>query len=358
MKLISSCRAFLLLLLILLLSLAGFAQVSIGVAVHFGPPAIPVYVQPACPAPGYMWVPGYWAWDPDFGDYYWVPGTWVLAPMPGYLWTPGYWAWNGTGFFFTAGYWGPVVGFYGGINYGFGYFGHGYEGGRWEHNQFYYNTAVNNVNVTNIHNTYNTVINNVTVNRVSYNGGPGGISARPTPQDVQAQNERHLPPVATQTQHMDTARANPQLRASYNQSKPLIAATDRPNSFKSDNVVAAEIAGAPYHTPTPVHAKDLPPHPRPTAPSGGNAEQTQKYQQQQQELYAKQEKEHQQLMEQQEAEHQKATQPHAGQQQTQEMELRHQQQTQQMEAHHYQQQQLRMHQAPPQQSHSGQKPAK
>src|SRR5215469_13006066 len=186
MKLISSCRVFLLLLLILLLSLAGFAQVSIGVAVHFGPPAIPVYVQPPCPALGYMWVPGYWAW-------------------------------NGTGFFFTAGYWGPVVGFYGGINYGFGYFGHGYEGGRWEHNQFYYNTAVNNVNVTNIHNTYNTVINTVTVNRVSYNGGPGGISARPTPQDLQAQNERHLPPVATQTHHMDTARANPQLRASYNQ---------------------------------------------------------------------------------------------------------------------------------------------
>src|SRR5215469_12111182 len=104
MKLISSCRAFLLLLLILLLSLAGFAQVSIGVAVHFGPPAIPVYVQPACPAPGYMW----------------VPGIWVLAPMHGYLWTPGYCAWNGTGFCFTAGYWGPVVGFYGGINYDFG----------------------------------------------------------------------------------------------------------------------------------------------------------------------------------------------------------------------------------------------
>src|SRR5215467_2594339 len=198
MKLISSCRAFLLLLLILLLSLAGFAQVSIGVAVHFGPPAIPVYVQPACPAPGYMWVPGYWAWDPDFGDYYWVPGTWVLAPMPGYLWTPGYWAWNGTGFFFTAGYWGPVVGFYGGINYGFGYFGRGYEGGRWDRGHFYYNTTVNRVNVTEIHNVYNTtvVVNNNT--RVSYNGGNGGLDARPTAQEQAAAHEHHVAPVAAQ----------------------------------------------------------------------------------------------------------------------------------------------------------------
>jgi len=39
---------------------------------------------------------------------------------------------------FTKVYWGPVVGFYGGINYGFGYFGRGYEGGRWEHDHFYY----------------------------------------------------------------------------------------------------------------------------------------------------------------------------------------------------------------------------
>jgi len=125
MRLISSCRALLLLLLIPLLSLAGFAQVSIGIVVHFGPPAIPVYVQPPCPAPGYIWVPGYWAWDPDFGDYYWVPGTWVLTPMPGYLWTPGYWAWISIGFFVFAAFWGPVIGFYGEIIYVFGSFRNG-----------------------------------------------------------------------------------------------------------------------------------------------------------------------------------------------------------------------------------------
>src|SRR6516164_268430 len=199
MRFISLFRAALVILTIVTVSVTSFAQVGIGISVSFGPPALPIYVQPPCPAEGYIWTPGYWAYDPYFGDYYWVPGTWVLAPVGGYLWTPGYWAWSGAGFFFHEGYWGPRVGFYGGINYGFGYFGEGYQGGRWDHGQFYYNRTVNNVNITNIHNVYNTtVINNTTVNRVSYNGGEGGITARPTPEDQAAVGERHVRPVAAQ----------------------------------------------------------------------------------------------------------------------------------------------------------------
>ncbi len=83
-----------------------------------------------------MWTPGYWAYDYDEGDYYWVPGTWVAAPEVGVLWTTGYWAWRRDGFFFNEGYWGPHVGFYGGISYGYGYFGEGYEGGRWDNGRF------------------------------------------------------------------------------------------------------------------------------------------------------------------------------------------------------------------------------
>ena len=30
-----------------------------------------------------------------------------------------------------AGYWGPHVGYYGGVNYGFGYMGVGFAGGAW-----------------------------------------------------------------------------------------------------------------------------------------------------------------------------------------------------------------------------------
>ena len=106
-----------------------------------------------------------------------------MAPESGLLWTPAYWGWGGSGYVFYDGYWGQQVGFYGGVSYGYGYYGDGYQGGRWQNGQFYYNRSVSNVNVTNIHNVYNTtVINSTTINRVSYNGGNGGISARPTPQ--------------------------------------------------------------------------------------------------------------------------------------------------------------------------------
>src|SRR5712664_187651 len=203
-------RMLLFALVTLCMSAASFAQV--GVLITFAPPPLPIYEQPLCPGDGYIWTPGYWAYGDDFDDYYWVPGTWVLAPEVGFLWTPGYWGWGGESFIFYEGYWGPVVGFYGGIAYGFGYFGEGYEGGRWDNGRFFYNRSVNNVNVVNIHNVYNTtVINNTTtVNRVSYNGGNGGINARPRPEDQIAARERHIPPVPVQAQHIQTARTNPQ----------------------------------------------------------------------------------------------------------------------------------------------------
>src|SRR2546422_529302 len=162
MRTIHYVRCFLsafMMMLMLGMPASSVAQVSVGIAVAFAPPGLPVYEQPICPGEGYIWTPGYWAWDPDFDDYYWVPGTWVLAPEVGFFWTPGYWAWGGSGFIFYEGFWGPVVGFYGGINYGYGYFGHGYEGGRWDGGRFFYNRSVNNVNVTVIHNVYNTRVN-------------------------------------------------------------------------------------------------------------------------------------------------------------------------------------------------------
>jgi hypothetical protein len=346
-----------------MLAMSAVSNAQFRVAITFGPPAIPVYEQPICPGDGYLWTPGYWYWDDDAEDYYWVPGTWVEAPEVGFLWTPGWWGWGGDVFVWHEGFWGPTVGFYGGVNYGFGYFGVGFTGGRWDHDHFFYNRAVVNVNVTEIHNVYEdrtVVVNNV--NRVSYNGGAGGINARPSPQEEAASRDRHIPPVAVQTQHVQTARGNPQLRASANHGKPPVAATARPGEFSGRGVVASKDAGAPY-TPRKVsgaqpggetsggrpavHPKDLPPVARPAPLNTGNPKVDQKYQQQQQKLAVQQEKDRQKLQQQQEKEHQQLEKQKANDASRQQVEQKHQQQTQQLQQKHTtQQQHLQSRQAP------------
>jgi WXXGXW repeat (2 copies) len=355
MRIHSSARILVMTVLVLAMSAASFGQIGIGISVNFGPPAIPVYVQPPCPSEGYIWTPGYWAWDASYGDYYWVPGTWILAPQPGFLWTPGWWGWGGSAFIFHAGYWGPHVGFYGGINYGFGYFGNGFEGGRWDGNRFFYNRSVTNVNVTNVTNVYNTTVINNNNNRVSYNGGNGGINARPSPEQEQYEHERHLPPVSAQMQHAQEAAKMPELRASANHGKPPIAATAKPAEFRGEGAVPAREAGGEYKgnpggehgAPQPTHAKDLPAHEKLPAANTGDEKLNAKYQQQQDKLAQKQEQEHQKLAQKQEQDHQKAAKQQANEQRQQQMEQKHQQQTQQMEQRHTQQQQhMQQHQQP------------
>jgi hypothetical protein len=242
MRKLRSMRVWWLGLMMLAFAASSWAEVSIGISVHVGPPALPVYEQPVCPGVGYIWTPGYWAYGP--AGYYWVPGTWVMAPAVGLLWTPGYWGWGGGGYLWHAGYWGPHVGFYGGVNYGFSYVGVGYVGGRWDHGVFAYNTAVTHVDTTIIHTTYvnRTVINNVTVNRVSYNGGAGGLSARPSAQEEAALHERHIAATGEQTQHEHLAANNHALLASVNHGRPAVAATSRPGEFSGRGAVAARQA--------------------------------------------------------------------------------------------------------------------
>jgi WXXGXW repeat (2 copies) len=216
------------------------AQVAV-VMITAAPPVLPVYDQPPIPGSGYIWTPGYWAWGD--GDYYWVPGTWVEPPAVGLLWTPGYWAWGDGSYVWNAGYWGPHVGFYGGVNYGFGYYGVGYVGGLWRGGAFAYNTAVNNFGAVYITNVYNQTVTADNVTNVSFNGGAGGLTAQPSAQETAAAGERHTPPTNAQAQHQQMASTNRDMRASANGGQPRVAATSHAGHFNGAGVVGAHHDG-------------------------------------------------------------------------------------------------------------------
>ena len=236
----------------------GTAAVPVGVTALTAPPALPEYDQPAVPVAGNIWTPGYWTYDTE---YYWVPGTWVAAPAPGLYWTPPYWAWNENVYAFHEGWWGAEVGYYGGINYGFGYFGSGFQGGMWQGREFYYNQEVTNVDITIVRNVYrNTVINNNYVSRVSYNGGSGGVVARETSEEMTARTRQVVRPTAEPTQHAAAARQDPQCRASVNPGQPTVAATTQPGKFSGPGVVRPRET----ETPTPETPRQPERQPQPT----------------------------------------------------------------------------------------------
>ncbi len=243
MRITRSISAIIATILIAAVPLAASPQVSIGVAVGFGgpgwgvgfvgysPPALPAYSMPPAPYAGWQWCPGYWAWG-AYG-WYWVPGYWTAPPAVGLYWTPGYWGYINGGYAWYPGYWGPSVGFYGGINYGYGYFGVGFVGGYWSGGVFNYNTAVVNVNRTVIRNTFvdrgalrGRVIRG---SRVSFTGGRGGIRARPTAAQLAAR--RHgVAATAAQRANARVAARDRNMLAAVNHGRPRVAAVQRPLS--------------------------------------------------------------------------------------------------------------------------------
>ena len=50
------------------------------------------------------WIPGYWAWEEDRGDFIWISGIWRDLP-PGRQWVPGYWRQVHRGFQWISGFW-------------------------------------------------------------------------------------------------------------------------------------------------------------------------------------------------------------------------------------------------------------
>lgn len=242
--------SFLLILTMLGAPTPASARVAIGVSVSFGPPAMPYYAQPPCPGAGYIWTPGYWAWDPAYG-YYWVPGTWVPAPFVGALWTPGYWGFEGSAYFWHPGYWGLMVGYYGDIDYGHGYWGDGYDGGYWDHDRFFYNRAVNRIETDHIRDFYyHREDRHFRYRGISFHGGPRGTRGGPTRIQLQAARMRRFGPDHYQMRQERFARRDPAQRWRVNHGHPAIAATRRPGMFRGNNVVRANRAGGPYRQPS------------------------------------------------------------------------------------------------------------
>jgi hypothetical protein len=209
------------------------------------PPPLPEYQQPPAPDPNYLWTPGYWNYGN--GGYYWVPGVWCPPPYYGALWTPPYWGFYGGRYGFHHGYWGLHVGFYGGVNYGFGYIGTGYWGGYWHGNDFYYNRSVNNVRFnTNVYDRA-VVYNNVHYGaqptiRISYNGGRGGIAYHPGPAEFVAMHENHTAPIAVQEANRQAAMQNRGQFYAQNHGRPEQTSFVRPAGVPAG---APRIAEAP-----------------------------------------------------------------------------------------------------------------
>ena len=276
MSLLRKTRWLFVALLLSLVSAPSFARVFISVG--FAPPVMPVYEQPLCPEPNLMWQPGYWAYGDD--GYYWVPGAWVPAAYPGALWTPGYWGWNQGVYVWNPGYWGDHVGYYGGVNYGFGYFGIGFFGGEWRGGFFRYNTAVMHVDGRYIHNVYeDRGYDRFVVDRdrhVAFSGGPGGIHHDPLPEERLAERDRHEAPSAFQQQHEMAARSDHGAYFRSNGGHPATLAVQRPMAMHNNapqTPMRNEQNARPESSMRP-EGQNSQPHPMPRTeaqPSGRNA---------------------------------------------------------------------------------------
>jgi len=78
------------------------AVVYEGPVVRLAPPPPQVEVVGVAPAPGYVWMGGYWGWEG--GRHVWVGGHWAPG-RPGWHWVPHHWVATGGGWRMAPGHW-------------------------------------------------------------------------------------------------------------------------------------------------------------------------------------------------------------------------------------------------------------
>ena len=76
-----------------------------------------------------------------------------------------------------------------------------------------------------------TLVERHEMSRVSFNGGPGGLRARPSAAERLAMSGRHAGPTVLQRQHEQGAAGMPGLHASENGGRPQILTTRLPADF-------------------------------------------------------------------------------------------------------------------------------
>jgi len=216
-----------------------------AVSTNQAPPPLPDEEQPTNSEDGVLWTPGYWSWNGQ--RYEWMRGAWLLPPKLGLLWTPAYWGFTGGYYVFHRGYWGTQVGYYGGINYGYGYPGTGFVGGRWVGNAFAYNRAVSHVNTGILHNTYEEPVKemageHVGGTRVSFSTGPGGTVVAPVPHLAQAPLQGTNAQFSARLAAPRTSVIPAATPAAYSASGPAAAVGHRPATAKVADMHEAAVA--------------------------------------------------------------------------------------------------------------------
>ena len=168
------------------------------------PPPLPDYDQPRDPGGNSRWTPGAWYYNSVQADYYWVPGVWVTPPHAE-VWTPPYWEYdNPRRYQWHHGYWGPRIGFYGGIDYGFGYSGTGYDRS-----------------------------SSKSSNPTSCNGGPGRVQKKPTRAEAAANRDKHFAALDAQIHLARDAKKNREQYSKANHGRPPIVVVAKQQTQRS-----------------------------------------------------------------------------------------------------------------------------
>ena len=85
-------------------------DVTVYTVIPIAPPPVVVTTGPGYivqPSPRYVWIDGYWLWDPYRATYTWVNGYWSRAPYTGAIWVPGYWEYRPAGYVWIGPTWLP-----------------------------------------------------------------------------------------------------------------------------------------------------------------------------------------------------------------------------------------------------------